>query len=61
MAILSISKETDTYEVRRCVLLNMDGARPGNNSRLKIERDNVTMQNEEQIIISSFKASISAI
>lgn len=29
--------------------------------RLKIERDNVTMQNEKQIIISGFKASIRAI
>lgn len=29
--------------------------------RLQIEEDNVTVQNEKQIIISSFKASISAI
>lgn len=28
---------------------------------LKIERDNVSVQNEKQIIISSFEASISAI
>lgn len=44
----------------------MDGERPmcGYHSTegwLKIEKDNVTMQNEKQIIISSFEASISAI
>lgn len=55
-----------TLLCKRLFLLNIDvydstSGSPSSVGRLKIERDNVTMQNEKQIIISSFKASISAI